>query len=121
MKNALNWFEIPVENLDRAARCYEILLATKMRREKMGGVVNYAIFPYEEPGSGGALVDDPKRPRGQGVMIYLNANGQLDAILSRVEEAHAKISLPKTAIGPDGFIAILVDTEGNHVGFNSET
>lgn len=120
MKNAINWFEIPVEDMDRAVRCYETLLDATMRRETMGGVMPYAIFPHEEPGAGGALAQDPRRPRNQGVLIYLNANGRLDAILSRVEQAGARVVLPKTPIGPDGFIAVIADTEGNHVGFNSE-
>ncbi len=120
MKNALNWFEIPVENLDRAARCYETLLGATLRRGTMGNGMPYAVFPYEEPGAGGALAEDPKRPRDKGVMIYLNAGNQLDAILARVDEANASIVLPKMAIGPEGFIAIIRDTEGNHVGFNGE-
>ena len=63
----------------------------------------------------------PRRPTGGGTLVYLNADGQLDAILSRVEAAGATIVLPQTAIGPDGFIAVVADTEGNHVGFNSLT
>jgi predicted enzyme related to lactoylglutathione lyase len=120
MQNAINWFEIPVENMDRAVRCYETLLGEPLRRETMGGGMPYAILPHVAPGSGGALAGDPARPRGQGVMIYLNANGKLDAILARVEAANAKVILPKMQIGKDGFIAIIADTEGNHIGFNSE-
>ena len=42
-------------------------------------------------------------------------------ILTRVDKASARLVLPKTAIGKDGFIAILADSEGNHVGLSSET
>jgi hypothetical protein len=121
MKNALNWFEIPVRDLDRAVACYETLLDAKLRRELFGGLP-YGVFPYESPGISGALVQDPRRaPSATGTLVYLNAEGQLDAILARVEKAKASIVLPKTAIGPDGFIAIITDTEGNHVGLNSPT
>jgi predicted enzyme related to lactoylglutathione lyase len=121
MKNALNWFEIPVEDIERAVTCYETLLGTKMRRGTMGNGMPYAVFPYEPPGAGGALAGDPKRPRNHGVIVYLNADGELDAILARAADAKAKVIMPKTPIGKDGFIAIVADTEGNHVGFNSET
>jgi uncharacterized protein len=119
MRNALNWFEIPVRDMDRAARAYETLLGVKLRREKMGDLP-YAVFPYESPGISGALVEDPRRNPGVGAMVYLNAEGVLDAVLSRVTAAGMKVALPKTSIGKDGSIAIFVDTEGNHVGLNSE-
>ncbi len=120
MKNALNWFEIPVRDMDRAVACYETLLAAKLKREVFGGLP-YGVFPYEPPGVSGALVQDPRRSPNAGTLVYLNANGQLDAILQRVQQANARVVLPKTPIGKDGFIAILADTEGNHVGLNSES
>jgi predicted enzyme related to lactoylglutathione lyase len=120
MKNALNWFEIPVRDLDRAAACYETLLGTKLRREVFGGLP-YGVFPFEPPGISGALVQDPRRPCGAGTLVYLNVDGQLDAVLGRTDHARATVVLPKTAIGKDGFIAVLADTEGNHVGLNSST
>ena len=120
MKNALNWFEIPVLDVDRAVACYEMLLGAKIKREVFGGMP-YGVFPHEPPGVSGALVQDPKRPVGGGTLVYLNADGQLDAILSRVSQAGATTLLPKTPIGKDGFIAIVVDTEGNRVGLNSST
>lgn len=119
MKNALNWFEIPVNDMDRAVSFYETLLDTKLRRERFGNMP-YAIFPHHEAGVGGALIQDAKRPSGAaGTLVYLNADRELDAVLARAEKANATVFLPKTAIGPAGFIAILVDSEGNRVGFNS--
>ena len=72
------------------------------------------------PGASGALVQDAGRIPGlNGTLVYLNADGRLDAILERAAGARTQIILPKTAIGKDGFIAVLVDTEGNRVGLNS--
>jgi predicted enzyme related to lactoylglutathione lyase len=120
MINAVNWFEIPVLDMDRAVLCYETLLGKSLRRETFGGMP-YGIFPYEPPGISGALVQDAKRTPGAGTLVYLNANGELDAVLGRAARAKARVVLPKTPIGKDGFIAIVVDTEGNHVGLNSES
>ena len=119
MKNAVNWFEIPVRDIDRAAHCYETLLARKLRRETFGGLP-YGVFPFEPPGISGAIVQDPKRSPGASTLVYLNANGELDEILTRAPKAGASVLLPKTSIGKDGFIAIVVDSEGNHVGLSSE-
>jgi predicted enzyme related to lactoylglutathione lyase len=120
MKNALNWFEIPVRDMDRAAHCYETLIGAKLKRESFGGMP-YAVFPYEAPGVSGALVQDARRTPAAATMVYLDAEGKLDDVLARAEKAKASVLLPKTEIGKDGFIAILVDSEGNHVGFNSTT
>jgi uncharacterized protein len=117
MKNAINHFELPVRDMERAVACYETLLGARMRRELFGGLP-YALFPHDEPGVSGALVEDPKRSPGGGALVYLNAGGQLDAILARAERAGVKLVLPKTMVGPEGSIAILIDTEGNTVGFN---
>jgi uncharacterized protein len=117
MKNAINWFELPVVNLERAQRFYEAVLGTKLRAEAVGGIP-MAIFPYAE-GVGGALVKDVRhRPSADGTLVYLNAGGGLNAALSRIEAAGGKVVLPRTDIGDPGFIAILVDTEGNRVGLH---
>jgi len=122
VSHASNWFEIAVTEMDRAARFYETVLGAPIRRDSP----NYtgkqvAILPYEEPGSGGALVHDPKRtPGGGGSLVYLNVNGKLDACIARVAAAGGTVLAPKVDIGPAGFIAIVRDSEGNTVGLHSE-
>ncbi|HEX4888455.1 MAG TPA: hypothetical protein VFV37_10460 [Luteibaculaceae bacterium] len=58
-------------------------------------------------------------PALNGTTIYLDGGNDLSIPLSRVEPAGGKIVLTKTAIGPNGFIALFIDTEGNKVGFHS--
>jgi predicted enzyme related to lactoylglutathione lyase len=121
MKNALNWFEIPTADIDRAAAFYEKMLAAKMRRESFGGVP-HVLFTTEDTGKGavgGALIQDTQRkPGASGTLIYLDAPN-LDACLSRVRDAGGEITMPKTNIGEHGFIAVVRDTEGNLVGLHS--
>jgi predicted enzyme related to lactoylglutathione lyase len=120
MKSALNWFEIPVAKMDRAIRFYEAIFETKLREEHMGPM-HLAIWKTEEPGVGGALALDPARqPHANGTLVYLNANGRLDEVIGRVARAGGKVEQPKTDIGQPGFIAVISDTEGNHVGLHSE-
>jgi len=116
---SINWFEIPALDIDRAATFYEKVLAIKLKRENFGGVPN-AMFPYERPGTGGAVVADPRRkPTADGAIVYLAADGKLDACVARVEKAGGKVVAPKIDIGPPGFIALFQDTEGNVVGIHS--
>lgn len=126
MSNAINWFEIPVRDLDTAARFYETVLAGKdgqlraMRRELDGGRP-MAIFAYEGAHAvGGALVADPKLRPGKGdTILYLDVTGRLDASLARVAGAGGQIVRPKTDIGPNGFIALVKDPDGNVIGLHS--
>ena len=123
-RNALNWFEIPVTDIDRAQRFYETLLARDMRREQMGPQT-LAIFAYEQgAGVGGALLQGATAPAPgtEGSLVYLDASPSLDAVLSRAGELGAKVLLPKLQLpGTIGFIAQIVDCEGNRVGLHSPT
>ena len=53
MANALDWFEIPTADLERAIRFYESVLAVSLKREVFGGVP-MAMFPNDDKSAGGA-------------------------------------------------------------------
>lgn len=118
MKNSINWFEIPVVDLPRATAFYEKVLATALRTEDFGGTP-MTILAAE--GVAGALVSVPgRKPSADGALLYLDTAGALDAVLGRIEKAGGKVVLPRTAIGVQGFIAVMQDTEGNQVGLHQE-
>ena len=121
--NAINWFEIPSTDFERAVTFYETVMAVSMHREFANNEPN-AMFPYEQGKSvGGSIVDSPySQPGTQGPVVYINAQtaSNLDQILARVEAAGGKIVMPKTDIGPVGLIAMILDTEGNRVGFHCD-
>ena len=123
-RNALNWFEIPVADIERAQRFYETLLARSLRREQMGPQT-LAVFQYDNgDGVGGALLQSATAPAPgtDGSLVYLDAGPSLDAVLSRAGELGAKVLLPKLQLpGTIGFIAQIVDSEGNRVGLHSAT
>jgi len=117
----INWFEIPVANLDRAQAFYEKVLGRALKREDMGGAA-MAVFPYEEPATGGCLMAGGPVPAaaGSGVRIYLDCMPSIDAALSRVAPAGGQVVTPKTALPGDmGSFAVLRDTEGNEVGLHA--
>lgn len=120
-KNAINWFEIPVSDLARATAYYEDLVQTSLTQESMDGI-DMAIFPYGEDTVTGSLVSAPfLSPSPTGSLVYLNVEGMLDATLERAVASGSDIPLPKTPIGPNGFIAHIIDSEGNRVGLHSMT
>lgn len=121
MKSAINWFDIPTADFDRAVKFYSKILAQEIRvGEHMGSKLGF--FPSEgREGVGGDLVppNPHSAPSATGTRVYLNCEGRLDAVLSRVEAAGGKIINPKFSIGEPGWIAIIADTEGNTVGLHS--
>ncbi|MBW8849320.1 MAG: VOC family protein [Xanthomonadales bacterium] len=122
-RNALNWFEIPVADLDRAQRFYEALLDAPLKREAMGPDTTLAVFPYERgAGIGGCLFagTHAPAPSDDGTVVYLDASPALDTVLSRVEAAGGLIVLPRTEL-PEGMgaFAQIVDSEGNRVGLHA--
>jgi predicted enzyme related to lactoylglutathione lyase len=121
-RNAINWFEIPVADMDRAQRFYETLLARSLRREQAGPQA-LAIFPYEVgAGVGGMLKleDTVAAPAAGATLVYLDAGPSLDAVLSRAGELGARIVQPRTELpNGNGFTAHLLDTEGNRIGLHS--
>ncbi|XZG71634.1 VOC family protein [Chitinibacteraceae bacterium HSL-7] len=116
--HAINWFEIPVLDLDRAGQFYEALFATTLTPTCCG----MKIFPYQEGSVGGGLIQsDDFAPAKGGVLPYLNANGQLDTLLERLVALKAEIVQPKTEVSPEiGHIAIFIDCEGNRIGLHAE-
>lgn len=118
MKNAINWFEIPAKNFDRAVTFYSTVLKVELRKEDFMGVP-HGIIPVGD-GVGGAIVKrEGVQPTTAGSLVYLNAEGDLDGTQSRIEPAGGKVILPKTSIGEQGYIVIFTDTEGNRVGLHS--
>lgn len=121
MKNAINWFEIPVKDFNRAQKFYETVLGAKTQvMEAMG--MKMAFFPadLQGGGTGGGIIEGKGyEPSDKGSLVYLNGGDDLSVPLSRVEKAGGKIVLPKTSIGQNGFMAHFTDTEGNKVAFHS--
>ncbi|MBI4117551.1 MAG: VOC family protein [Parcubacteria group bacterium] len=122
-KNVITWFEIPTKNFDRAMNFYGEILGIAFHVQDFMGK-KMAFFPMEgKEGVGGALLapDFGKgfEPGEQGVRIYLNCEGMIDEVLEKTEKAGGKISKGRLSIGENGFIAFIVDSEGNFIGLHS--
>ena len=104
----------------RARAFYNTILQTELQSPAMPGC-EMAVFPCDhENGVGGALVRmDGVGPGSGGTLVYLNVEGDLDGVLSRIPEAGGTVLKPRFSIGEHGFIGIFRDTEGNTVGLHS--
>jgi predicted enzyme related to lactoylglutathione lyase len=118
----VNWFDIPVTDIGKAAALYSAMLDRKLELSSFGGVA-HALFPHGgENCVSGALVSDAKRPPrpGSGTIIYLAATDGIARCLARAVEAGAKVVQPETSIAPHGSIALIEDLDGNVIGLHEE-
>lgn len=121
MKNTINWFEIPVKDFDRAKTFYAAVLGGDIQ-EMPHPAFRYGMLPcdMQNGGIGGGLVQgEGFEPSMFGALIYLNGGDDLSVALGKVEPAGGTILMPKTSIGPNGFMAHFTDTEGNKVALHS--
>lgn len=118
MKNAINWFEIPATNFERAVGFYRTVLGSDIRTGEFMGVP-HGFFPADENGVAGAIIAPPDAaPASEGTLIYLNAAPSLSDVVARVEAAGGQIVVPETSIGEQGAIAVMLDSEGNRIGLH---
>ena len=121
MVNTLNWFEIPATDFERAKTFYAKVLEAQIYVDPNPNM-QYAYLPSDpkKGGFGGAIAcGENFVPAMTGTTVYLDGGNDLSVPLGRVESAGGKVTLPKTSIGNNGFIALFIDTEGNKVGFHS--
>ncbi|MDH3252573.1 MAG: VOC family protein [Ignavibacteria bacterium] len=118
--NPVTWFEIPVNNLDRAKRFYEDVFGVTLSLNDFG-TLKMAWFPMKEGSAGatGTLVKaETYVPSHAGTMVYFSVD-DIEDVLKRVSVKGGKIVNPKRSIGEYGFVAHFEDCEGNRVALHS--
>lgn len=120
--HALNWFELPALDLERAYRFYSKILNGKVRKGTFGqGELILFDVPFADGQAiGGSLVvRDDLRPTAEGGVVYLNPFGSLSEAVGKVSEAGGQVIVPMMDLGRFGYAAVIIDSEGNKVGLLS--
>ncbi len=121
MNNPVNWFEIYVSDIDRAAEFYSKVLGKELVAVPSPDEGEMRMFPGEpgNPNCSGSIIKHPMcQPGPGGTMVYFQCDDVANEA-GRVAEAGGKVMMEKKSIGEHGFIAMFEDTEGNHVGLHS--
>lgn len=122
LDNAINWFEIPVTDFERAKKFYSAIYDYTMPDAMVGNTrMGFLLYEQKEQRVGGAICyGEGYIPTTQGSRIYLNGGSDLNIVLSRVEQAGGKVIMPKTKISDEhGYFALFHDTEGNFLALHS--
>lgn len=122
-KNPFAWIEIYVADMSRAQKFYETVFATTLADMAMpygSADTQMLSFPSEMGlATGGALVKMAgMNPGTGGTLVYFQCD---DCAVeeSRVVAAGGTVTQSKMSIGEYGYIATLMDTEGNMIGLYS--
>jgi predicted enzyme related to lactoylglutathione lyase len=121
--NPVVWFEIYVDDINRAKKFYETVLAVKMNEmadaSKQGLQMVSFQMKTDKPNASGALIKmEGVKPGGNSTIVYF-ASTDCSIEENRVEKAGGKIFKKKMSIGEYGFMSLCFDSEGNMFGLHS--
>jgi predicted enzyme related to lactoylglutathione lyase len=120
MANQGVWFDMPIDDLDRAIRFYSAVLGAEVQKQTYGQM-SFATLPHKDGDASGCLT--PMKESGprsaNGPLLYFNCDGRLDQAIAAVEPNGGKVQQAKHQIGPYGFRAVVVDSEGNRIALHS--
>ena len=114
--NLLSYFEIPVNDLDRAVDFYEKVLEIALEKTTVDGYP-MALFPAAEGegGPSGALAQgDVYVPTVNGSILYFSVRS-IDDVVSRAVAAGGCELYPKKQVDEGVSVAEIGDTEGNRI------
>ena len=118
----VGWFEIPVNDMERAIAFYEAVFDTTLARNTID-MLDMAWFPSDDGfGASGSLVHHAEfyEPSLIGTLIYFSSD-DVSVELNRIEAAGGTVIIPKTEISTDiGFMAVFKDPEGNRLALHSK-
>ena len=117
--NPVVYFEIPVNDIDRAITFYKTVFNFDFSKENIDGN-EMALFPFAGDNSGisGALAKgDIYKPTKDGILIYFKT-ADIDETLKLATANGGQMLYPKTDNGI-GLVAEFEDTEGNRIALHS--
>ena len=118
--NPVGWFEIYVQDMERATAFYKSVLQVELQELKNPGI-EMRTFPMNPTGAraSGALVKMPGIPSGgNSTLVYFHCE-DCATEAGRVGVGGGRVHKEKFSIGEYGFIALAFDTEGNMFGLHS--
>lgn len=113
--NPVIYFEIPVNDIERAIKFYKAVFNFDFEKDIIDNN-EMALFPFADGNSGisGALAKgEIYKPTRDGVVLYFTT-ANIDEALESVVTNGGQILYPKTDNGI-GFVAEFEDTEGNRI------
>lgn len=122
-RNPVGWFEIYVQDLEKAKHFYQETFSITLEHlnSPEGLDIELWAFPMDMdlPGSAGAIVRMPGKDSGGGGTIVYFSCADCAEQAARAAQNGGTIHQEKTPIGEYGFMALVMDPDGNRIGLHS--
>lgn len=125
MANTICWFDLAVANLERAKTFYSKVLDKELEI-CTHGEFTMVVFPHSEGEEchdvAGCLYEKPDFVANTSdLLIYFDVNKRIHEAVAAATNNGGKVVSPVEPIGPWGFRAIILDSEGNKIALHAMT
>lgn len=121
--NPVVWFEIYVQDMDRAVAFYEAVFQVRLSDlPAPKAELQMKVFPGgpNTPGAAGALVKVDQVPSGgNSTLVYFHCEDCAQEA-RRAADSGGEVLHEKFSIGEHGFVAHVKDPDGNLIGLHSQ-
>ena len=114
MSNRVVHFEIPANEPEKLAKFYGDLFGWKFQKAPIPGMEYWLCDTGSAgPGINGAIMQrmDPKQP----ITNYVDV-ADIEAALASAQKFGARVALPKQTVPGTGYVAAIIDPQGNICG-----
>ena len=121
-RNPVGWFELYVQDMERAKAFYEKTFQVTLENLPSPDLEMWVFPPLmqpDNPGCTGTLVKMEGKDSGVGGTLIYFVCDDCAVEAARALQNGGKVQNEKQSIGEYGFIALVLDTEGNMIGLHS--
>jgi uncharacterized protein len=120
-RNLVGWFEIYVQDMNRAKAFYQNTFEITLERLESNPDIELWAFPMqrESPGCPGTLAKMEGKGSGAGGTIIYFSCDDCAVEAARALKNGGRMNKDKFPIAQYGFITLIYDTEGNMIGLHS--
>ncbi|TFG30130.1 VOC family protein [Candidatus Thorarchaeota archaeon] len=113
--NRVYYFEMPVEDFDRAIKFYETVFGWKVTKSDRPSGPYYSVKTGDDSKQGINGSFFKKEEGWSSVSNVINVD-DIDGCIAKLQDLGGEMIFPKTIINGVGYLAYFKDTEGNTFG-----
>ncbi|MBN2230895.1 MAG: VOC family protein [Candidatus Thorarchaeota archaeon] len=117
--NRVSYFEMPVDDMERATEFYENVFGWKVTKQERAGGPYYSVNTgsKEEPGINGSFF---QKTEGWTTISNVINVKDIDWAIAKIQELGGQIVFAKCVINGVGYLAYFKDPDGNVFGMMQE-